>query len=157
MHLLSYPQPPRGLSRLRSDLKGKGRDCVRLPARSHQSRYVAVMTTEFHHVTRDISNTFIQIQDRIWTTTGHHWSERVRNVHIPRMCFLIQELPCCRSWTSSIRRRPQREELTEGVPLVLPYGLGDVVGEVFRDASWRVVILDVGAPWNVPWGKTLLV
>lgn len=63
---------------------------MRLPARSHQSRYVAVMTTEFHHVTRD---------------------------------------------TSSVQRPPQREELTERVPLVLPYGLGNVVGEVFRDAS----------------------
>lgn len=30
---------------------------------------------------------------------------------------------------------PQREELTEGVPLVLTYGLGHVVGQVFRDAS----------------------
>lgn len=34
------------------------------------------------------------------------------------------------------------------MPLVLPYCLGDVVGEVFGYCSRGVVILDVGAPCN---------
>lgn len=38
--------------------------------------------------------------------------------------------------------------LTERVPLILPYCLGDVVGEVFGYHSRGVVILDVGAPCN---------
>lgn len=42
------------------------------------------------------------------------------------------------------RHSPQ----VEGVPLVLPYCLGDVVGEVFGYCSRGVVILDVGAPCN---------
>lgn len=34
------------------------------------------------------------------------------------------------------------------MPLVLPYCLGDVVGEVFGYRSRGVVVLDVGAPCN---------
>lgn len=81
--------PPRGLSRGRSNLNGRD-PCAASCQVTSVTLCLVVMTTEFHHVTRD---------------------------------------------TSSVRRHPQREELTEGVPLVLPYDLGDVVGEVFRDAS----------------------
>lgn len=44
----------------------------------------------------------------------------------------------------------KQSRLTEGVPLVLPYGLGNVVGEVFGYRCRGVMILDVGAPYNGP-------
>lgn len=51
----------------------------------------------------------------------------------------------------------KQSRLTEGVPLVLPYCLGNVVGEVFGYRRRGVMILDVGAPYNGACkGKTLL-
>lgn len=51
------------------------------------------------------------------------------------------------------RKKRDCSRLTEGVPLVLPYCLGDVVWEIFGYRSWRVVVFDVGAPCNGTCGK----
>lgn len=47
----------------------------------------------------------------------------------------------------------KQKRLTEGVPLVLLYCLGDVDGEVFGYRSRGEVILNVGAPCNGPYGE----
>ena len=53
-----------------------------------------------------------------------------------------------KAFPHGIKLFPDSSRLTEGVPLILPYCLGDVVGEVFGYCSRGVMILDVGAPCN---------
>ena len=53
-----------------------------------------------------------------------------------------------RNMLSQKEKQRKCSRLTEGVPLVLPYCPGDVVGEVFGYRSRGVVIFDVGAPRN---------
>lgn len=76
--------------------------------------------------------------------------------HLPLVVLLLRGFSTFKHRDLDYQRRTLGTclsvQLTEGVPLVLPDGLGHVVGEVFRDASWGVVILDVETTWNGPWG-----
>lgn len=69
--------------------------------------------------------------------------------YLETFCISVREMKCNQSNAfPGIKKELNRSRLTEGVPLVLPYCLGDVGGDVFRYRSRGVVILDVGAPCN---------